>query len=407
MKICLVSQTDLQSGEGHKKRLFQFVELFKSAFGPENLTWICFIPVPLNTAKGFFHAIQRIRSLRASNRDSYSNFYPLFGFPRPFHNLLLQVQASLFLRLKFFKRPPDIIWAEMTCSAFPALPYKTSNRIPLIVDAHGIAEEHDLKAFQTEAKKELQVIHSADGIVAVSEKMQIYFSDKYGPLRSTREVVPCVTDFQLYRFQKDERLRIRNAFKISNRLVFVYSGGLAAWQGIDLYFEFVNFVFKAGPQLKTKPFFMFLTWVDDFSEIEKRFRELHLKPEDWLVKRLPHEEVPSYLSAADVAVIFRSATNINRVASPTKIGEYLACGLPLVMSAEIGDLSDFTKQNDLGIVIGASGSELQTLVNFLNSIQLDRDQQRARVTSLAEGYFGPHRFRKCIEMIHELKKNTE
>jgi hypothetical protein len=48
--------------------------------------------------------------------------------------------------------------------------------------------------------------------------------------------------------------------------------------------------------------------------------------------------------------MIREDTITNRVASPTKFAEYLAAGLPVLISAHIGDFSTTVRANDLGLV---------------------------------------------------------
>ena len=47
---------------------------------------------------------------------------------------------------------------------------------------------------------------------------------------------------------------------------------------------------------------------------------------------VPFTEVPKYLNAADVAFLIRDNHEMNAVASPTKLAEYLSCGLPVISS---------------------------------------------------------------------------
>lgn len=55
--------------------------------------------------------------------------------------------------------------------------------------------------------------------------------------------------------------------------------------------------------------------------------------------------------AADLAVIFRKQDLVNRVACPTKFAEYLGCGLPVLCTEGIGDLSQLVRSNNLGWIM--------------------------------------------------------
>jgi glycosyltransferase involved in cell wall biosynthesis len=55
-------------------------------------------------------------------------------------------------------------------------------------------------------------------------------------------------------------------------------------------------------------------------------------------------DVPSYLSAADGAIAFVRPCPSKSASSPTKIAEYLACGLPVVANDGVGDLSELSTE---------------------------------------------------------------
>ncbi|HRN37811.1 MAG TPA: hypothetical protein PLL18_12975, partial [Flavobacteriales bacterium] len=56
------------------------------------------------------------------------------------------------------------------------------------------------------------------------------------------------------------------------------------------------------------------------------------------------------LVGCDHALLIREDAITNRVASPTKFAEYLACGLPVVISPYIGDFSGEVDRERLGTV---------------------------------------------------------
>jgi len=67
-------------------------------------------------------------------------------------------------------------------------------------------------------------------------------------------------------------------------------------------------------------------------------------------KWLKHEEVTSFLLACDWGILIREQSVTNKVASPTKFAEYLSAGLPVIISENLGDYTEFVKNNDCGII---------------------------------------------------------
>jgi glycosyltransferase involved in cell wall biosynthesis len=67
------------------------------------------------------------------------------------------------------------------------------------------------------------------------------------------------------------------------------------------------------------------------------------------VERVPYEEMPSQLAEADVMLIPRLAHPALRVAMPTKFGEYLASGRPVIVS-NVDETADLVRQHGCGLV---------------------------------------------------------
>ena len=63
------------------------------------------------------------------------------------------------------------------------------------------------------------------------------------------------------------------------------------------------------------------------------------------------EDVPTYLRAADVALSLILPSFARRSMSPTKFAEYLAAGLPVIVSAGIGDLDAHIEEARVGVLL--------------------------------------------------------
>jgi glycosyltransferase involved in cell wall biosynthesis len=72
---------------------------------------------------------------------------------------------------------------------------------------------------------------------------------------------------------------------------------------------------------------------------------------DFLVRRVPPEEVPRYHKAADVAVSFIKPCYSKLASSPTKLAEYLASGLPVICNAGIGDVDTIVETDRVGVLL--------------------------------------------------------
>jgi glycosyltransferase involved in cell wall biosynthesis len=99
--------------------------------------------------------------------------------------------------------------------------------------------------------------------------------------------------------------------------------------------------------------------------------------------QVPYNDVPMYLGAADIALLVRKRSIVNATASPVKLAEYMAAGLPVVMSDGIGDLSEAVSQNRLGCVLNDRDSA-ERLSVFIGEVQREAGTFRERIISWCE-----------------------
>ena len=110
-----------------------------------------------------------------------------------------------------------------------------------------------------------------------------------------------------------------------------------------------------------------------------------------ITKFVPYEEVPSYLSAADIAFIWRDKSIVNKVASPVKVSEYIACGLPVVHNGTVDLINEVTidKKDALRIdsIDNLNLSILSGIVSNLNRQELaEKGRQMFGLATLAASY---------------------
>ena len=88
---------------------------------------------------------------------------------------------------------------------------------------------------------------------------------------------------------------------------------------------------------------------DDHDAIRARAQRAGVEPEDIELQSATSEEMPDLLAEMDIGVMFY-APYVGRV--PTRLGEFLAAGVPFVENKGIGDLWQLIATYDVGIVVG-------------------------------------------------------
>ncbi|MBN2319356.1 MAG: glycosyltransferase family 4 protein [Acidobacteria bacterium] len=250
----------------------------------------------------------------------------------------------------------DIVHAEaLYCARIASEVKKTMQNITFSIDWHGInpeestmygAHENRIKALE-EMEKEL--LGQSDLNIFVSRQMSKHYEDKYGLTHLKHEIVPCcVSDT----FLNDNYFTPIDGIT-EKHLVFGYAGTMANWQCGAEMIQLFSRLYKASPESR----FVFLVPKSDQSKLYEYIEHVELPSHCYLVKEVPHHEVPAWLKAFHVGVLLRKNNPVNLVSSPTKYAEYLAAGVPVLVTDCVGDYSEHVKKHNVGLVIPESNFE--------------------------------------------------
>ncbi|MEP7337475.1 MAG: glycosyltransferase [Acidobacteriota bacterium] len=237
---------------------------------------------------------------------------------------------------------------------------------------------------------ERQLFKAADGFVVLTERArQILFpgnaeADKRGrPV----EVIPCCVDQRRFRTTGSlNRDDVRRKLNVAGRRVIVYVGSFGGWYLTEELMDFMAYAHRRDPATFT----MILTQRDAES-VRTRLRAQGIGEADSLVASVAPDEVPRYLTAADLALSFIKQCYSKQSSSPTKIAEYLASGLPIISNAGIGDLDALFATERVGAIINDfNEAAYQQALTEIESLQAETDLP-ARCRNVAHTQFDLHR----------------
>jgi glycosyltransferase involved in cell wall biosynthesis len=99
-----------------------------------------------------------------------------------------------------------------------------------------------------------------------------------------------------------------------------------------------------------------------------------IPPEQLEIVAAAHGEVPALIRRMTAAMAFYKAGYSRLACCPTKLGEYLGCGVPCLASAALGDVTDILEKRRVGIAVkGYSDHELKEATDRV--IKLTRDER--------------------------------
>jgi glycosyltransferase involved in cell wall biosynthesis len=161
------------------------------------------------------------------------------------------------------------------------------------------------------------------------------------------EVIPCCVDFTRFAEANGQsRDDVRLELGVGDRRVLAYVGSFGGWY---LTNEMLNFV-KVAKEHDARTLVLILTARNE-DQVAAKLRSMDIADEDFLVKSVNPADVPLYLRATDLAVSFIKACYSKQSSSPTKIAEYLACGVPVVANRGVGDIDELIGGNGIGVLV--------------------------------------------------------
>lgn len=287
----------------------------------------------------------------------------------------------------------ELVHARSHIPATIAMTLKRRCGVKMIFDVRGLlADEYvdanhwqvDSVAYKLTKTMERRAFAKADGIVTLTERIWPILQTWPGLAgrKVTHSVVPCCTDMDLFKFSAESRGRVRSELGIEDKFVFVYSGSIDGWYLTEEMAQ----CFAHARRTRANAHFLWLS-----PSRHERIRELmqaqKIGDESYTIRGARVDEVPAYLSASDVGIAFIKPCFSKLASSPTKYAEYLACGLPLILNAGIGDSDALVTQHSVGALISDfSESEyaraLQVIEEFVANAEITRRRLREVAASL-------------------------
>ena len=254
--------------------------------------------------------------------------------------------------ITFINKPTAIIGRSVLATQL-ALRVKNKRRTNFVVyDGRGaIAAEWKEYKVVTHSQMldeidsmEKEVVLNADYRIAVSEQLVNYWNLHYDYESTNHVVIPCTLNhiFEKVVINDDVCFNYRNKLGYNkDDKVFIYSGSVAGWQSLDLLNKFLENLLMMSDKNKI----LFL------SDADEHILYLKSKFSGQVVNiKVSQNQVSNYLLAGDYGILIREQSDTNKVASPVKFAEYLACGLGVVISDNLGDYSSFVTSHSCGML---------------------------------------------------------
>lgn len=198
---------------------------------------------------------------------------------------------------------------------------------------------------------------------------------------SSIQVIPSCVDLTLFRYRAEAKTALRD--QIERWPLFVYVGSLGTWYLLDEMLACFRWGYERWPSAH-----LLILTPSPGGIVEDTLDRLAIPRERVTIRSVPYAEVPMHLSLGDVGLCFIKPSLSKLSSSPTKIGEYLACGLPILANAGVGDVEELVRRQRVGVVLDEfSGHAYQKALDQMEKLLQDREGLRQRCRAAAEEKF--------------------
>lgn len=163
------------------------------------------------------------------------------------------------------------------------------------------------------------------------------------------EVIPCCVDLDLFNPQSVHRPKkeVREELQIrESQFVLGYIGSIGTWYMLNemlLYFKNL---------LLSRPDSLFLFISKEEPELIYRAAEtLGISKDKIMIRSAMHHEVPQFVNCFDASIFFIKASYSKMASSPTKQGELMAMGIPVICNSGVGDTDQIIHKYHSGYVV--------------------------------------------------------
>lgn len=247
----------------------------------------------------------------------------------------------------------QVLHARGTIPALMVWPVARVCRCPWLFDVRGLVAEEYADAgiwprgslrYRIARQVERWLIRRADALVVLTHRIareldQYAGTDRLAPL----QVIPCCVD--LARFPAP----LNGAHRREEPAAWTmgYVGSLGTWYLFDEMLACFGALQRRVPGAR----FVVLTHSPRPRNLEARCARIGIDRDSIEFKSVSPGDVAHELARVHCGIALIQPSFSKAASSPTKIGEYLAAGLPVIVNAGVGDLAEFVEGARVGIVV--------------------------------------------------------
>lgn len=250
----------------------------------------------------------------------------------------------------------DFVHTRSYVAATLALPLVLAGRRPLLFDTRGLWPEERVDGnlwsregniYQSAVRVEQTLFARADAVTVLTNNVKDYLRNEYAhreKIHGPITVIPTCADLDLFHPEgpKDEEV----APLVEGARTLAYVGSIGTWYMAE---EMARFYLAWRAAVAPSPARFLVVTRDDPAPM-RAVLAAHGVESELVHRAAKRERVAKLLRCADAALSFVRESLSKRASAPTKIGEYLGCGVPVIGTA-IGDARLVLAEPGAGLLI--------------------------------------------------------
>lgn len=244
-----------------------------------------------------------------------------------------------------------IVHARSYVPSVMALALKRLTGVKYVFDMRGFwADERvdgglwpcDSRMYRLAKRAERRFLLAADHIVSLTHaavlKMQEFPYLQAGMPPVT--VIPTCAD--LTRFKPLPRANANRRFTLG------YVGAARTWYLFDRVAACFRQLLEQQPDAR-----LLIVNRGEHEYIRERLAAAGILPESITLRTAAHAEIPNIMAQMDAAVFFIRPVFSKQASAPTKLAEFLGCGIPCLSNSGVGDMAAVLEEEQVGVALPA------------------------------------------------------
>ncbi len=266
-----------------------------------------------------------------------------------------------------------LIHCRSYITALVALGFKKKHKIPFIFDMRGFYADERVdgkiwsldnfiykKIYNFFKSKEKEFLQYSDYTISLTKNGEKEIISWNLPNQSKIKVIPCCTDENLFQKKNINNIRTELGFNKED-FIISYIGSIGTWYMLDEMLDF----FKCLQIKKSNAKFFFIT-KDNPELIIEKVKSKKIDTSVIKIKPSNREMMPSYIGVSNFSIFFILPVFSKKASSPTKMGEIMNLGIPIICNTGVGDVDEIMKETTPDLLVkDFSSKEYERVINLI------------------------------------------